>query len=419
MNSRKIKMHQAEVLRRAGRKQREIAEMLGVSDRMVRYYLKPKPAAPPKKKHSLLDPYRDYITAKLEETPGYNLVVLRKELASQGYSGGMTILRVFGKQIRDDVVKRAVIRFETLPAQQAQVDWKEVGLWDIDGVPRKVYAFVMLLGYSRRAYVHFTLDMTSSTLLACHVEAFTYFGGVVHEILYDNMKTAWLNRGGQWEVNPALLSFAAQCGFQPKRCMVRRPQTKGKVERFIGYVGNHFLPMARESGLTSIEELNQAVNRWLDEINEEPIRAFCESRNERFEREKTHFIPFVPEAAPDVREDKTVLVSCEGTIVFETNRYSVPARYLGKALTLRCHPLTREAALYAKDMLVRCFSLLPKGARRTDVREEDRRELLELWQKQRQGGGKRPLTREKTAPQVQVEVRSPAWYEVLLEERAV
>jgi len=104
---------------------------------MVRYYLKPKPAAQPKKKHSLLDPYRDYITAKLEETPGCNLVVLRKELAMQGYAGGMTILRVFGKQIRDDVVKRAVIRFETLPAQQAQVDWKEVGLWDIDGVPAK------------------------------------------------------------------------------------------------------------------------------------------------------------------------------------------------------------------------------------------------------------------------------------------
>ena len=172
---------------------------------MVRYYLKPKPAAQPKKKHSLLDPYRDYITAKLEETPGCNLVVLRKELAMQGYAGGMTILRVFAKQVRDEVIKRAVIRFETFPGQQAQVDWKEVGLWDIDGVPRKVYAFVMLLGYSRRAYVHFTLDMKSPTLLACHVEAFTYFGGVVHEILYDNMKTAWLNRGGPWEVNPALL----------------------------------------------------------------------------------------------------------------------------------------------------------------------------------------------------------------------
>ena len=201
--------------------------------------------------------------------------------------------------------------------------------------------------------------------------------------------------------------------------MVRRPQTKGKVERFIGHVGNHFLPLARESGLASIRDLNQAVNRWLDEINEEPIRAFCESRNERFAREKTHFIPFVPEAAPDVREDKTVLVSCEGTIVFETNRYSVPARYLGQALTLRYHPLTREAALYAKDTVVRSFSLLPKGARKTDVREEDRRELLELWHRQRQGGGTRPLTRKKTSPQVQVEVRSPAWYESLLGELAV
>ncbi|HOC28185.1 MAG TPA: IS21 family transposase [Treponemataceae bacterium] len=245
MNARKVKMHQAEILRNAGHRQKEIAERLGVSDRMVRYYLNPKPEAQRALNHSLLDPFREYITAKIDESPNYNLVVLRKELVLQGYAGGMTILRVFAKQARDEAVKRAVIRFETMPAQQAQVDWKEAGVWEIDGIPRKVYAFVMLLGYSRRAYVRFTLDMKSATLLACHVEAFKHFCGVIREILYDNMKTAWLNRGGVWEVHPALLAFAAHCGFEPKRCKVRRPQTKGKVERFIGYLGNHFLPMAR------------------------------------------------------------------------------------------------------------------------------------------------------------------------------
>ena len=99
--------------------------MLGVSDRMVRYYLKPMPAAQPRKKHSLLDPFRDYITAKLEETPGCNLVVLRKDLASQGYAGGMTILRVFARQIRDEVIKRAVIRLETLPGGHVCVGFRQ------------------------------------------------------------------------------------------------------------------------------------------------------------------------------------------------------------------------------------------------------------------------------------------------------
>ena len=419
MNTRKVRMHQAEVLRNAGHKQQEIAEILGVSDRMVRYYLNPQPQPEPEPKHRLLDPYKEYITAKLDHTPHYNLMVLRKELQKQGYAGGMTILRVFAKQVRDEVVKRAVIRFETMPAQQAQVDWKEAGTWNIDGVPRKVYAFVMLLGYSRRAYVRFTLDMKSSTLLACHLEAFKHFGGITREILYDNMKTAWLNRGGSWEVQSALLAFAAQCGFEPKRCQVRRPQTKGKVERFIGYLGNHFLPIARDRNLSSIEDLNYAVNGWLDEVNEEPIRAFCESRNDRFERERSLLTPFTPEAAPDIRGSEEVVVSLEGTVRFETNRYTVPSQYLGKVLTLRYHPITRAAALYSKETVIRSFTLLPKGGRKIDIREEDRKELFALWRKQTAAQAKKEASPKAAVPEVDVTVRPPSWYEGVIGEVAV
>jgi transposase len=412
-------MHQAEILRNAGHRQKEIAERLGVSDRMVRYYLNPKPEAQRAPNHSLLDPYREYITAKIDETPNYNLVVLRKELVAQGFAGGMTILRVFAKQARDEAVKRAVIRFETMPAQQAQVDWKEAGVWEIDGIPRKVYAFVMLLGYSRRAYVRFTLDMKSATLLACHVEAFKYFSGVVREILYDNMKTAWLSRGGVWEVHPALLAFAAHCGFEPKRCKVRRPQTKGKVERFIGYLGNHFLPMARTMNLTSIDNLNTAVNAWLEEVNEEPIRSFCETRNERFERERTLFTPFIPEAAPDVRASEVVVVSLEGTVRYETNRYSVPAKYLGKVLTLRVHPLSRDATLYDKERAIRSFALLPKGARASDIRDVDRKELVALWRRQTQTQDQKKVPHDEATSDIHVDTRPPSWYERLLAEVAV
>jgi transposase len=419
MNARKVKMHQAEILRNAGHRQKEIAEMLGVSDRMVRYYLNPRPEALQRPNHSLLDPYREYITAKIDKSPNYNIVVLRKELVAQGYSGGMTILRVFAKQVRDEAAKRAVIRFETMPAQQAQVDWKEAGVWEIDGIPRKVYAFVMLLGYSRRAYVRFTLDMKSATLLACHVEAFKYFSGVTREILYDNMKTAWLNRGGVWEPHPALLAFAAQCGFEPKRCKVRRPQTKGKVERFIGYLGNHFLPMARNQHLKSIEELNSEVNHWLEEVDDEPIRSFCETRSERFERERSLLVPFIPEAAPDVRSSEEVMVSLEGTVRFETNRYSVPARYLGKLLTLRFHPLSREATLYWKETSIRSFALLPKGARKTDIRDSDRKELYALWRKQTAASPQRDASNQLNAAEIDVDTRPPAWYECVLAEVAI
>jgi transposase len=417
MKTRKVNMYQAEILKKAGYTQKEIAEQIGVSDRMVRYYLNPKPEKEKKEKQSLLEPYKEYITAKLDDQPHYNLILMRKELVALGYKGKMTILRVYAKTIREGMEKKAVIRFETIPALQSQVDWKEAGIWDIDGVPRKVYAFVLLLGYSRRAYVHFTLDMKTPTLLACHIEAFKYFKGITREILYDNMKTAWINRGGVWHVNPALLEFASQCGFEPKRCKVRRPQTKGKVERFIGYLGNNFLPMARNNNLQSLDELNAAVNTWLEEINENPIRDFCESRNKRFEQEASLLIPFIETAVPSIQSYEEVIVSREGTVRFETNTYSVPSRYIAKTLTLRFHPLTRNAELLCDDVVIRSFPLLPKGSRKTDIRKQDRDDLIALWayqnKMQEQKGGS---SKHKDVP---VDIRSPSWYENLMTEEAV
>jgi transposase len=409
-------MHQAKILQTAGKKQSEIAEILGVSTRMVRYYLSPKYNDAERTRGSLLDPYREYITEQIGESPHMNLILLKERLEKLGYQGGMTILREYAKCIRDDLVKKAVIRFETMPAQQAQVDWKEAGTWIIDGIPRKVYAFVMLLGYSRRAFVRFTLDMKSPTLLACHLEAFKYFGGITAEILYDNMKTAWLYRGGVWEPNPALLEFASCCGFEPKRCKVRRPETKGKVERFIGYLGHNFLAAARSKDLRTIEDLNTAVNTWLGKVNDEPIRAFCETRNERFEREFSLLSPFFPESAPDVRASAEIVVSREGTIRFETNEYSVPVRFLGTTMTLKHHPLTREAAIYAKGFEIRRFPLLPKGSHGKVLCESDRRELFTLWQKQNGGQAKERPTLCKLMPTPDVAVRNPAWYETLLAE---
>ncbi len=274
-------MHQARILARSGHKQKEIAELLGVSDRMVRKYLgddfqpKLRPARP-----SLLDSYRPDIDRILEEKQFFNLTVLAERLRSKGYKGGMTILREYAASKREQVLIKAVLRFETEPGRQAQVDWKECGRWIVDGNILKVYAFVMLLGYSRKPFVLFTSSMTSPVLLAAHNEAFTYFGGVPAEVLYNNMKPGWVAMGPEWQVNSSLSLYAAQIGFELKRCQVRRPQTKGKVERFIGYLGNHFLPMAREKGLTSIAELNGAIGAWLEQVDQEQLKEFCQTRGQ-------------------------------------------------------------------------------------------------------------------------------------------
>lgn len=418
MSQKENRMHYARILSDQGLKQREIAERLGVSDRMVRKYLKPDFGTAPRKiRESLLDPFKDLIDTVLEESPFFNLVVLAKRLRAQGYAGGKSILREYAAEKRQEILTKAILRFETEPGRQAQVDWKECGRWLLDGMEQKLYAFVMLLGYSRKPFVLFTTSMKTSTLLAAHLRAFEFFGGVPWEILYDNMKTAWLFKGTEWVVNPALLALASSCGFEPRRCQVRRPQTKGKVERFIGYLGNNFLPTARGQGLSSLEELNDAVNRWLVEVDEERLREFGETRTERFRKEREHLRPWVAEAAPDVREIVPLSVSREGFLRYETNRYSVSAQHLGKEVLLRVDPLARKAELFSEGVLLRSFTLLPKGAHRVSLDPNDRLSLVQRWKRENRRDGRKenrlPVQREDPEGRildVAVCVRSPSWY---------
>ena len=227
----------ARIMQAKGMNQREIAEQLGVTDRTVRNYLRypPQPRKRPKRR-SLLDPFKPYVRDILEENPYYNGVLLFERLKARGYAGQISILRDFMAKIRKQLVTTAVRRFETEPSLQAQVDWKEFGRQYVDGKEQKLYAFVMVLGYSRKVFVHFTPSMKMEMFLACHGLAFHYFGGVPKEILYDNMKTAFVYDAGKgtFQANRKLKALAVHYGFIPRRCRIRRPQTKGKVERAIG-----------------------------------------------------------------------------------------------------------------------------------------------------------------------------------------
>lgn len=418
-------MHQARILARSGLKQKEIAALLGVSDRMIRKYLRDDYL--PKPRHtrpSLVEPFKPDIDRILEDRPFFNITVLAQRLRSKGYKGGMTILRDYAASKREQVLTKAVLRFETEPGRQAQVDWKECGRWIVDGSLLKVHAFVMLLGYSRKPFVLFTSSMTTPVLLAAHNEAFASFGGVPEEILYDNMKTAWIAQGSEWMVNTALGLYAAKVGFEPKRCQVRRPQTKGKVERFIGYLGNHFLPLARERGLSSIAELNEAIGAWLEQVDQEELREFCQTRGERFELERSYLRPWIPQAAPDIRTTVDLTVSREGLVTYETNRYSIPAEHLGRQITLRAHPLTREAEFLSGMTRIYRTTLGTAGGYRKFLRHEDTQSLKQRWEKENRPAKvlriqPSPAT-EPTEPAVSVvvEVRSPADYQKFVEVSA-
>jgi hypothetical protein len=237
------------------------------------------------------------------------------------------------------------------------------------------------------------------------------------------MKTAWLNQGGSWIVNPGLLALASACGFRPLRCKVRRPQTKGKVERFIGYLAHNFLPRVESRSGTTLEELNEEVASWLKRVDAQQIGGIRSTRAERFAEEKPYMNQWVPEAAPDVREMVELVVSREGQLTYQTNRYSMPADYIGQMVTLKINTLNYHSQVFTQEnLLLREFTLSAKGAREMNIRKEDTESLIERWKAERRPMPKKAPQEAKglqSADELQatpVETRNPACYDQLVGE---
>ena len=279
-------------LHRQGLSIRAIARRLGVSRNTVRAALRrdgPPKRAPQHRPRSKLEPFRDYLLARLAEFPELSAEVLLEEIRAMGYSGGRTILKEFTLPYR---VRRRepVVRFETPPGQQAQVDWAHLGVHAIGGKPAQLYLFVMVLGFSRALYAEVTTSMGMEPFLSAHVRAFVAFGGVPEQLLYDNAKTVVLSRGRGGPVfHPALLDFAGTCGFSPKVCRPYRAKTKGKVERTIGYVRDRFF-VGRT--FADVADLETQLGAWIDGVaNARTHKTTGERPVDRLAREKLAALP--------------------------------------------------------------------------------------------------------------------------------
>ena len=224
--------------------------------------------------------------------------------------------------------------------------------------------------------------------------------------LYDNMKTAFICDDGVWKVNRRLLSFANHYGFIPRRCRVRRPQTKGKVERFIDYYNNNFFLQAKDRPF-NLTELNESVLSWIKDINTKQIREFGKSREQRFNHEKNYLIP-LPEVGYNCRTSVDLKVSNESLILYKTNRYSVPPVLIGKTVELQIDPFLPEAEVFYQGKFVRNISLETNNRNMRCFREQDRKALYELWEIQQFKQARKKVSNTS------VITRSPADYDKLV-----
>jgi hypothetical protein len=190
----------------------------------------------------------------------------------------------------------------------------------------KIYVFVMVLGFSRMLYVQFTTSMELEQLLACHVEAFAFFGGWPQEILYDNMAQVKLPGTKEW--NPLFLDFAHYYGLLPRTHRVRRPRTKGKVERMVDYVKDNFL-LGRT--FADLADLNVQGRHWLEHTAN--VRLHATTQRRPFDLLAAEGLTPHASLVPYRFLHKAVLkVSVEGFVHWDRSRYSVPPDYVGRTV---------------------------------------------------------------------------------------
>ena len=219
------------------------------------------PLPRPRPRQSIIDPFEPLLKELLAKYPNLTTERALQELQARGFTGQYTVVRQRLGLLRPRAARPPVPRFETGPGLQAQMDY---GVYDLDFTRegrRRVYLFSYLLGYSRRQYLRFVESMDLPTTLREHVHAFHYLGGVARVCLYDNFKAVVLRHDADGALyNPKFLAFATHYGFRPQACRVRRPQTKGKVERKFYYAETSLL-----NGRTfdTLEHLNEVTAWWL------------------------------------------------------------------------------------------------------------------------------------------------------------
>ena len=216
-----------------------------------------------------------------------------------------------------------------MPGEQAQVDWgffENYKVVDEYGIERKLYCFLMILGYSRMRYIEFVTDMTTETLIKCHLNAFNYFGGYTNEILYDNMKQVVIKRllkQKDSKLNQEFEDFADFFCFKPVLCKPYRGQTKGKVERTVRYVRENFM-VGRKS--KDLDDLNKQAYDLCEKVNSKIHSTTNEIPKVRLKLEKLNPINriYIIDKTSVRKVQKDCLIS------FENSKYSVPSNFIGR-----------------------------------------------------------------------------------------
>jgi transposase len=280
---------------------------------------------------SKIDPYRLFIIQTLERYPTLNAARLYVMVRERGYKGGASHFRHLIGGMRPRRSAEAFLRLRTLPGEEAQCDWAHLGYLQVGRARRALMAFLMVLSYSRRIYLRFFLNARMESFLRGHVEAFAAFGGVPRVVLYDNLKSAVLERiGDAIRFNPTLLEFAGHYRYEPRPVAVARGSEKGRVERSVQYVRSSFFA-GRE--FTGLDDLNAQARSWCEGLAGERRWAqdSRKSQHEAFVEEQPSLME-LPQREYPLGERLAVQVGKYPYVRFDLNDYTVPHTHVRRTL---------------------------------------------------------------------------------------
>jgi transposase len=312
-----------------------IADTLGVHHDTVRRAVESERFIRPGRqiRPSQLDPYKAFILATLDQYPRLRATRLWAMVRERGYPGSAIQVGRYVRTVRPAARAEAYLRLDTLPGEQAQVDWGNFGPLRVGSTTRLLSCFALVLSWSRACYARFALDQTLESFLRGHVEAFTALQGVPRTILYDNLKSVVLERlGDHIRFHPRVLELAGHYHYAPQPCAVARGNEKGRVERFLGFLRHSFFA-ARS--FSAVDDLNGQLARWITEVaharlvpgrRDQSVATALAEEHPRLLPLPEH--PFACHLLRVVSSGKTPYIRFDG------NDYSIPHTLVRRPLTL-------------------------------------------------------------------------------------
>ncbi|MBC8492633.1 MAG: IS21 family transposase [Chloroflexi bacterium] len=309
---------------------------------------------------SKLDPFVQQINQLIEKYPKITAQRVFEEIKDCGYTGGVSILRERLRVLRPTPKKTPIIRFETEPGLQGQMDWSPYTINFSRTGKSKVNCYSYILGFSRRHHIDFVQRRDFFTLIRRHQDSFAHFNGVPKQCLYDSEKTVVLRwEAGKPVFNPSFSAFITHYCCRPIACRRGRPETKGKVEAPFQYIEKNLL---NGRNFKDLDDLRGCARWWLrersdthihDTTGRPPLELFLEQ-----EQQALQPLPYHPY---DSSEVALRICSLEGYIEFDTNLYPVPYEHVADILTMKA--TEHEVSIYSADLaLLVCHERIPAGS---------------------------------------------------------